>query len=802
MSCYCEKIDARGHEPGCPCDIRIHPPKLDIPAGLSRIPRQIATFPEFRTAMLAMMQEKPALHDWRARGEDDLGLMLLEMWAYVCDSLSFYDEVIAQEAYLRTAQERPSRRKLVGLLGYLPRPAVASFAKLAAFADGRQAVKLPAGTVFRTGAFEGEPPQVFELDVETSIHPLLNRWNIKPPVPEDVGASNPAFLYVEARAEITEGTVLLLTDSVNSLQNQPAVVNKVEMVTSLDDRLMLKVHFTLPLKLAGSTPLNRLRLLVPTQSAGLWSLSSSPVSVESSALTLDNLYRNIRAKDKILVSKGGDHRWFTVNDFSEVVRAASAQNNMVIGGKIYNVTGNASFTRLSLDHNINISPRKRTSATNWSNSHRNEIIVRYGMREAGIVVHPAKKVLEANDSLILSPPLETPANGQTSQQFLLEDKNKRGEEAGGNVNLDTGTLTLNQGEGWQAPLSLPVEVFGNVIQVSRGERVDREILGSGNAAIPNQTFKLKKKPLTYLPAPTADNDQGVKSTLNIYVNGIRWSEVAGFFRRDKNEHIYIIRQNDEGETLITFGDGIRGERLPSGRDNIIAFYRYGAGAASPPAGAINQIGKPVKGLQSVRNVLPATGGADAASGEEIRRYAPGSVLILGRAVSIHDMEAVALSVPGVRAAQASWYWNGAKQRPVVNVYFIGESGIETLVRQRLRNVSDPSTPIDAAQAQALLPVLSIDVNIDPRYLEHDVLTAIREALMNARTGMLAPENIGIGQPLFRSRIFSAVLSVEGALAVRGIHWNNQPFLSSATTPGTGIYFNIEEGTLLLNGKDN
>ena len=32
---------------------------------------------------------------WRAREEGDLGVMLLEMWAYICDDLSFYDELIA-----------------------------------------------------------------------------------------------------------------------------------------------------------------------------------------------------------------------------------------------------------------------------------------------------------------------------------------------------------------------------------------------------------------------------------------------------------------------------------------------------------------------------------------------------------------------------------------------------------------------------------------------------------------------------------------------------------------------------------
>src|SRR5512135_2296384 len=96
----------------CLCDQLVFPPELSIPAGLRTIPRQFATFPEFRAAMLAALSSQPALADWRARESGDFGVMLLEMWAYVCDSVSFYDETIANECYLRTSRLRPSLRKL------------------------------------------------------------------------------------------------------------------------------------------------------------------------------------------------------------------------------------------------------------------------------------------------------------------------------------------------------------------------------------------------------------------------------------------------------------------------------------------------------------------------------------------------------------------------------------------------------------------------------------------------------------------------------------------------------------------
>src|SRR5262249_53292242 len=131
----------------CPCD-QPTPLILSIPAGLDALPRQLRSFPEVREALLHALPSKPALDKWRARGQRDLGLMWLEMWAYVSDVLAFYDERIANETYLRTARLKPSLRRLVELLGFVPTPGVAGTVSLALIAEGRVQVVLPPGTGF------------------------------------------------------------------------------------------------------------------------------------------------------------------------------------------------------------------------------------------------------------------------------------------------------------------------------------------------------------------------------------------------------------------------------------------------------------------------------------------------------------------------------------------------------------------------------------------------------------------------------------------------------------------------------
>jgi hypothetical protein len=122
------------------------------------------------------------------------------------------------------------------------------------------------------------------------------------------------------------------------------------------------------------------------------------------------------------------------------------------------------------------------------------------------------------------------------------------------------------------------------------------------------------------------------------------------------------------------------------------------------------------------------------------------------------------------------------------------------VAQKLRALSDPSTSIVVDAAQPVIGTLSISIETDERRLEADVLAAVRTALMNPDAGLLAPERVGIGLALFRSRIFDAVLAVEGAVAVNGLMWNVSNFDPYGRKPGAGKYFDFENGTLLLNGK--
>src|SRR5207248_1164434 len=92
-------------------------------------------------------------------------------------------------------------------------------------------------------------------------------------------------------------------------------------------------------------------------------------------------------------------------------------------------------------------------------------------------------------------------------------------------------------------------------------------------------------------------------------------------------------------TAVRFGDGATAARLPTGRSNVTARYRVGSGLVGRVAATqLRTAIRPLVGVQTVTNPLPAEGGADPEPAGTERVDAPRSVRTLGRAVSLRDIE--------------------------------------------------------------------------------------------------------------------------------------------------------------------
>jgi hypothetical protein len=111
------------------------------------------------------------------RDPADPAIAMLDAWATVADVLSFYQERIANEGYVRTATERRSLVELARLVGYAPRAGVSASVFLSYTVDDNQAEPVEIAPGARAQSVPGGPgelPQSFETD-----EPLLARreWN-------------------------------------------------------------------------------------------------------------------------------------------------------------------------------------------------------------------------------------------------------------------------------------------------------------------------------------------------------------------------------------------------------------------------------------------------------------------------------------------------------------------------------------------------------------------------------------------------------------------------------------------------
>jgi len=180
---------------GC-CEADVPQPSVYNRPGLPVLTYRVGTHATFLRRMLARLSSQPVppddpkgarpLRALTTRANDDPAIALLDAWATVADVLTFYQERIANEGYLRTATERQSLLELARTIGYELNPGVAASAFLAfnvEEAPGAPGIAtVPEGTKVQSVPGPGQLPQTFESSKEivaraewNALRPRLTR---------------------------------------------------------------------------------------------------------------------------------------------------------------------------------------------------------------------------------------------------------------------------------------------------------------------------------------------------------------------------------------------------------------------------------------------------------------------------------------------------------------------------------------------------------------------------------------------------------------------------------------------------
>jgi hypothetical protein len=164
---------------GCCEGVRILTPvAISNPPGLPRILYRAGTHGSFKETMKARISGQAALRNLTTRDDDDPTIALLDAWATVLDVLTFYQERIANEAYLRTATELRSVLELAREIGYRLGPGAAAATdlvfQLEAAPGAPESVRLGTGVKVQSLPGQDELPQVFETVEAIEARP---DWN-------------------------------------------------------------------------------------------------------------------------------------------------------------------------------------------------------------------------------------------------------------------------------------------------------------------------------------------------------------------------------------------------------------------------------------------------------------------------------------------------------------------------------------------------------------------------------------------------------------------------------------------------
>lgn len=752
------------HGPTPCCPPPPHPEQVRIPPGLAALPRQATGFPHYRRAMLHAVEAYPALSGWTADSAHDLGVMLIEAWAYVLDITGFYDRRIAERSYLGTASDDEVAAEIVALTGYRPRPAMVARVRLALEARGRDPVAVPIATGFRSQPFGDEKAQVFELFEPATIWPQRNRWPL--------GPQRQASFDGTLRFAASEGPVKDAVVSVTSgtLRHAARVVaSDVGPAADGERYRTVTLDPPLPASFTGQ-PLASLRMTIlaltaypsPQDGTGAWG---------STGLFLDALYPMLlKGQDAAIEVNGVLHAvsldWVGIHNHSLSVGSSGATATLPLSHIGFPNIGTVGSDAVVRAHLV--------------------------PKSAGTLVRPAetrvtRAMIQAHGDLAL-PGLELDGAPASGAAFALGQR-AAGLDLPGTVQPGGHPRYVADAGAGGEPLETPVAILGNVVTAIRGETVANEVLGSGNAQIAAQRFTLKKKPLSWIEDAAAAS--GRVPQLTLWVDGLAWSFTDSFYGRKPGERLFAIDMAPDGTATILGGDGERGMRFPSGVRNVVATYRAGAGAAKPPPGSISQFARAAAGLSRVLQPLAAWGGADAEKAEEIRALAPAGALTLGRAISLADFEAMIRGSSGIVNASVAYSWDQGRQAAVVTGWVIADSGdpSDTLVAYLAARAA-PGLAIRIQLAEKLtLPMFEVAVVPAAGYSAEPVRTAVQAMLFDAKTGLLAPATVPIGAPLFRSKLLAAIHAVPGVGSVPSVALASGP-MAKALSPGAGRWFDF------------
>jgi hypothetical protein len=304
-----------------------------------------------------------------------------------------------------------------------------------------------------------------------------------------------------------------------------------------------------------------------------------------------------------------------------------------------------------------------------------------------------------------------------------------------------------------------------LISAVEGETVSDAPLAFSDGS-PNQIYSLRKKPVIA---------GSVRVTVEESGGTVSWKEVDTLAASSPADRHFLVQRDATGTATIIFGDGNNGMLVPRGTPvspvKINATYRIGGGSrGNVPAGA--KFIPADTNIREATNPQAAAGGAEREDLDNARSFAPRLFRTQERAVTTNDYVDLALQVPGVgkaRAVALNWnqiYLYAAPSGQVAEPSELLKRDLLSFFESRRM----ASTTLKIVGPEPADIYLGAVIRANPYFLKADV----KEAVERAVSEYLAFEAVDFGQPIYLSKVYDVIQSLEQVASLTVTKFSRNP----------------------------
>jgi hypothetical protein len=262
----------------------------------------------------------------------------------------------------------------------------------------------------------------------------------------------------------------------------------------------------------------------------------------------------------------------------------------------------------------------------------------------------------------------------------------------------------------------------------------------------------------------------------------KWTPKRDLLESGASDPVFVVEVESDGAATLRFGDKVNG-KTPDTGTSFVASYRIGNGTAgNVGADSLVYLAAADARIQSCRNPLPATGGTDPETNDQIRRRAPQAFLTQERAVTMADYEDIAETNPQVDRAVASLRWTGSWYTAFIAVQPEGGGNLSRALQRTLTaaeeryRLAGQDLLLDSPQYVSLQIVLQVCV--DPNYFQANVERSLLQVLgsgilPDGTKGLFFPDNFTFGQTVYLSPVYAAARLVPGVTSVTAVAFQPQ-----------------------------